>query len=257
MLGCVRPILLSLSALLLAACGPRSPAKLGPDSTMTTRTTRANEPTPDLEHAARQALVDEHLRGRMVDDERVLAAMLAVPRHRFVPVDLRAYAYEDRPLPIGHGVTISQPFIVALMSQVAEVEPGDRVLEVGTGSGYQAAVLAELGAEVYTIERIEALAEGAAAVLAELGYAEVQVRYGDGYAGWPEHAPFDAILLTAAPASLPEALLEQLAVGGRLVAPVGAAGGAQELVVVERTPKGLRQRRVVDVAFVPMLPGKE
>jgi protein-L-isoaspartate(D-aspartate) O-methyltransferase len=194
------------------------------------------------------------LRRHDITDPRVLAVMEAVPRHRFVPDQLIEHAYADRPLPIGHGVTISQPYIVALMTQLADVQAGERVLEVGTGSGYQAAVLAELGAEVYSIERIEALTVRAQAVLTELGYT-VHVRYGDGYAGWPEHAPFDAILLTAAPPTIPSALTDQLAQGGKLVAPVGAERGVQELVVIERTRQGLRTRRVLDVAFVPMLEG--
>jgi protein-L-isoaspartate(D-aspartate) O-methyltransferase len=185
----------------------------------------------------------------------VLAAIEAVPRHRFVPAELRELAYEDRPLPIGHEVTISQPYMVALMTQLADIQPGERVLEVGTGSGYQAAVLAELGAQVYSIERIEALATQAQNLLLELGYTDVQVRHADGYAGWPEYAPFDAIIVTAAPPSIPTTLTDQLARGGKLVAPVGAELGWQELVVIEKTKDGLRSQRITDVAFVPMLPG--
>lgn len=224
----------------LLACGPRASSSSASD---------------DLYASERKQLVDRYLRAREIDDPRVLAAMEAVPRHRFVPAELLELAYEDRPLPIGHEVTISQPYMVALMTQLADVQPGERVLEVGTGSGYQAAVLAELGAEVYTIERIEALATHADTLLRELGYARVHVRHGDGYAGWPERAPFDAILLTAAPAEIPTALTDQLARGGKLVAPVGAEVGWQELVVIENTDQGLRSRRVADVAFVPMLPG--
>jgi protein-L-isoaspartate(D-aspartate) O-methyltransferase len=224
----------------LLACGPR-----------TSSSTTSDDPYA----SERKQLVDRHLRGREIDDPRVLAAMEAVPRHRFVPDELLELAYLDRPLPIGHDVTISQPYIVALMTQLADVQAGERVLEVGTGSGYQAAVLAELGAEVYTVERIEALAVRARELLHELGYAKVHVRHGDGYAGWPERAPFDAILLTAAPPSIPTALTDQLARGGKLVAPVGADVGWQELVVIEKTDDGLRRRRITDVAFVPMLPG--
>jgi protein-L-isoaspartate(D-aspartate) O-methyltransferase len=244
------------ATILLAAfaCGPRTPAgpepKPGPEPEAT-----ASLEASDTFAAQRKQLVDRSLRGRDINDPRVLAAMEAVPRHRFVPTSLIDRAYEDRPLPIGHEVTISQPYIVALMTQLAEVQAGERVLEIGTGSGYQAAVLAELGAEVYTVERIEPLAEQAAALLAELGYAKVHVRHGDGFAGWPEHAPFDAILLTAAPAQVPEALTDQLALGGRLVAPVGELVGRQELVVIEKTQEGLRTRRIAGVAFVPMLPG--
>ncbi|MFO7566753.1 MAG: protein-L-isoaspartate(D-aspartate) O-methyltransferase [Enhygromyxa sp.] len=250
----------------LLACGPRATPSTEAVADDTSEPSSAAAPTPtstpseveapsDPYAAKRKQLVDRSLRRRDISDPRVLAAIEAVPRHRFVPDELREHAYLDRPLPIGHEVTISQPYIVALMTQLADVQPGERVLEVGTGSGYQAAVLAELGAEVYTIERIEALAARSEAVLAELGYAKVHVRYGDGYAGWPERAPFDAIILTAAPPTIPSALTDQLAVGGKLVAPVGAELGFQELVVVERTRKGLRTRQVLDVAFVPMIEG--
>jgi len=236
----------SITALLwlALACGPRTPS-----------TFESAAADSDPYAAQRKQLVDRSLRRRDIDDPRVLAAIEAVPRHRFVPEPLIERAYEDRPLPIGHEVTISQPYIVALMTQLADVQPRERVLEVGTGSGYQAAVLAELGAEVYSIERVEALAVRAQALLAELGYDKVHVRHGDGYAGWPERAPFDAILLTAAPPTIPSALTDQLARGGKLVAPVGAEVGEQELVVVENTRDGLRRRRITDVGFVPMLPG--
>jgi len=238
---------LILLALVLAACKSQSSATHDARSRVTDQThDRADE---------RREMVTRHLEGRDIDDPRVLAAMTAVPRHRFMPAAMAAHAYEDRAQPIGHEVTISQPYIVALMTQLAELEPGERVLEVGTGSGYQAAVLAELGAEVYSIERIEALAERAAATLDELGYDSVEVRHGDGYGGWPEHAPFDAIVVTAAPPTIPDALTEQLAIGGKLVAPVGATVGWQELVIIERTPAGLERRKLLDVAFVPMLRG--
>jgi len=198
----------------------------------------------------RERMVRTQLRARDIDDPRVLAAMRSVPRHEFVPPELAFAAYEDGPLPIGHEVTISQPYIVALMTQLAGVGPGERVLDVGTGSGYQAAVLAAMGAEVYGIEIIEPLATAAAERLARLGYAAT-IRAGDGWAGWPEHAPFDAIVLAAAPADVPAALTEQLAVGGRLVLPVGDRR-RQELVVVTRTERGLERRSVLPVAFVPM-----
>ncbi|WP_052553726.1 protein-L-isoaspartate(D-aspartate) O-methyltransferase [Enhygromyxa salina] len=203
----------------------------------------------------RAQMVARQLQTRGIDDPRVLAAMLAVPRHRFMPANVAGRAYADGAQPIGHGVTISQPYIVALMTQLAELEAGETVLEIGTGSGYQAAVLAELGATVYTIERIAALARRAEATLHELGYANVEVRHADGYAGWPERAPFDAILLTAAPPKLPEALTDQLALGGRLVAPVGSDLGWQQLIVIEREQDALVRKKVLDVAFVPMLPG--
>jgi protein-L-isoaspartate(D-aspartate) O-methyltransferase len=195
-------------------------------------------------------MVDRQIASRNVDDRRVLDAMRKVPRHRFVPAPYRDSAYEDNPLPIGHGQTISQPYIVALMTQLAAVHPGDRVLEIGTGSGYQAAVLGQVGARVFSLEIVEPLAERSTALLRDLGYRNVHVRAGDGYEGWPSEAPFDAILLTAAPPQIPEPLRQQLKVGGRLVAPVGR--GSQELVVVTRTAEGFKQRDVIPVRFVPM-----
>jgi protein-L-isoaspartate(D-aspartate) O-methyltransferase len=207
---------------------------------------------PDPQATARAAMVATQLEARGVTDPRVLAAMRAVERHRFVPAAAQAEAYADRPLPIGHDQTISQPYIVALMTELAAVRPGARVLEVGTGSGYQAAVLSRLAQEVFTIEIVAPLAEEARQRLARLGYANVTVRAGDGYRGWPERAPFDAILVTAAPPSIPQPLLDQLAPGGRLVAPVGPEGGVQELVVVERGAAGLTRRSVIPVRFVPM-----
>ncbi|HSN15153.1 MAG TPA: protein-L-isoaspartate(D-aspartate) O-methyltransferase [Anaeromyxobacteraceae bacterium] len=197
-------------------------------------------------------MVATQIAARDISDARVLEAMRRVERHRFVPPSARSDAYGDHPLPIGHDQTISQPYIVALMTELARVKPGDRVLEVGTGSGYQAAVLAVLAKEVYTIEIVEPLAREAAGRLKALGYANVTVRAGDGYRGWPEHAPFDAILVTAAPPEIPQPLVDQLAVGGRLVAPVGEEWGAQELVVLERTPAGVKRRVVAPVRFVPM-----
>lgn len=203
--------------------------------------------------AARQAMVEEQLVARGIDDARVLDAMRRVPRHRFVPEALADQAYGDQPLPIGHDQTISQPYIVALMTQLARPAPGDRVLGVGTGSGYQAAVLAELAGEVYSIEIVTPLATRAALTLHRLGYSNVAVRSGDGYAGWPEHAPFDAIVVTAAPERIPPPLLEQLAPGGRLVIPVGPLHATQELRVVEKREDGsLRERVVTPVRFVPL-----
>lgn len=196
-------------------------------------------------------MVDGQLVGRDIVDERVLAAMRAVPRHRFVPVGEQELAYADHPLPIGHGATISQPYIVALMTQLARVQPGDRVLEVGTGSGYQAAVLATLGAEVYSVEVVPELAAGAAQTLAALGYTAVAVRVGDGYRGWPEHAPYAAILVTAAAPSLPTPLIDQLAVGGRLVVPLGR--DTQELQIIERRAHDIHAVRAIPVQFLPMI----
>lgn len=200
---------------------------------------------------ARQRMVDDQLAGRDITDAAVLSAMRRVPRHRFVAPEQQRYAYDDHPLPIGHGATISQPYIVALMTQLARVEPGDRVLDVGTGSGYQAAVLAEVGAEVYSLEIVAPLADAATTLLRELGYTNVHVRASDGYAGWPEHAPFAAIVVAAAPPSLPRPLTDQLAEGGRLVIPVGR--GVQDLMVVEKRPGGaLHTEQLLSVRFVPM-----
>lgn len=199
----------------------------------------------------RDAMVRTQIEARGVTDPRVLAALRRVPRERFVPPASQASAYGDSPLPIGHAQTISQPYIVAAMSEAAAIEPDDVVLEIGTGSGYQTAVLAELARTVYSIELIPELAKQGAAVLQALGYANVHVRQGDGYAGWPEHAPYDAIIVTAAPPEVPQALRDQLRVGGRLVVPVGTAW--QELVVIERTPDGFRERTLFPVRFVPMV----
>jgi protein-L-isoaspartate(D-aspartate) O-methyltransferase len=173
-----------------------------------------------------------------------------VPRHAFVPEALASRAYGDHPLPIGEEQTISQPYIVATMSELARIAPGARVLEIGTGSGYQAAVLAEMGADVYSIEIVEPLARRAAATLARLGYQRIHLRTGDGYVGWPEAAPFDAVLVTAAPPQVPEPLRQQLRVGGRLVIPVG--DDDQELRVITRTTTGFADERVFPVRFVPM-----
>jgi protein-L-isoaspartate(D-aspartate) O-methyltransferase len=169
----------------------------------------------------RERMVEKHIIPRGVDDVRVLEAMRHVPRHELVPDDVRAYAYDDRPLPIGFEKTISQPYIVAAMTAAAKLHPGDKVLEIGTGSGYQAAVLAELDCEVYTIEIIDGLAERARKDLVRIGYPDIHVRAGDGYAGWREAAPFDAIIVTAAAPTIPMALYDQLAPGGRMVIPIG------------------------------------
>jgi protein-L-isoaspartate(D-aspartate) O-methyltransferase len=202
----------------------------------------------------RAAMVRDQIERRGVTDPQVLQAMRTVPRHRFVPATLQHLAYADRPLPIGQGQTISQPYIVAYMTEVLEVERTHQVLEVGTGSGYQAAVLAQLARAVYTIEIVPALARRAAATLKELGYTNVHVRQGDGYAGWPEHAPFDRIMVTAAPEQVPQPLLDQLRAGGRMVIPVG--GAEQWMTIVEKTAAGVVQRRTIPVRFVPFTRGK-
>jgi protein-L-isoaspartate(D-aspartate) O-methyltransferase len=205
----------------------------------------------DAYAAARAEMVRAQIGARGIKNAAVLAAMERVPRHLFVPEDLRASAYDDRPLPIGHDQTISQPYIVGLMTELLELDGNDKVLEVGTGSGYQAAVAAEIAGQVYTIEIVAPLAAEARARLAELGYENVHVRTGDGYRGWAEQAPFDAVILTAAPSEIPQPLIDQLAVGGVLVAPVGD-GQYQELMVIERTAKGLERKSVAPVRFVPM-----
>ena len=198
----------------------------------------------------RQEMVETQIRARGVDDERVLAAMAKVPRHRFVLESDLDVAYDDHPIGIGFGQTISQPYIVGFMSDALALDATDRVLEIGTGSGYQAAVLGELAREVYTIEIVPELAERSTALLKALGYANVHVRAGDGYAGWPERAPFDAIIVTAAPDHVPQPLVDQLKMGGRLVIPVGR--GSQDLLVMTRTETGLREEERLPVRFVPL-----
>jgi protein-L-isoaspartate(D-aspartate) O-methyltransferase len=196
-------------------------------------------------------MLDEQIRSRGVTNPLVLEAMGKVPRERFVPADQASRAYADTPLPIGQGQTISQPYIVAYMTEVLDVAPGHKVLEIGTGSGYQAAILGELAPDVYTIEIVPELAQRAADTLESLGYTGVHVRAGDGYAGWPEAAPFDRIMVTAAPEEIPQPLLDQLATGGRLVLPVGAQGETQWITIVEKTAEGLVERRTIPVQFVP------
>jgi len=198
----------------------------------------------------RTSMVADQLARRGIEDPRVLAAMARVPRHRFIPLGRRGQAYADGAQPIGYGQTISQPYVVALMSDLLRLQPTDRVLEIGTGSGYHAAVLADLSEEVYSIEILKPLADRARRTLADLGFDNVRVRMGDGYRGWPAAAPFDAVLLTAAPPEIPQPLLDQLAVGGRLVAPVGE--GVQELIRITRTEDGFEEERIATVYFVPM-----
>jgi protein-L-isoaspartate(D-aspartate) O-methyltransferase len=206
--------------------------------------------------AERQRMVEQQLRARDISSPAVLDVMGRVPRHLFVPESERGSAYSDYPLPIGHGQTISQPYIVAFMTQALEVTKAHRVLEIGTGSGYQAAVLGELAGEVYTIEIIPELAASARQVLQELGYANVHVRAGHGFAGWPEEAPFDRIMVTAAPDEVPPALVEQLRVGGLMAIPVGV--GDQTLRIMRRTASGMDTISTLPVRFVPMTgkPGK-
>jgi len=217
--------------------------------------TRCSSQGEETYDEPRRRMVEEQLRARDIEDPRVLAAMGRVPRHLFVPAALRFRAYADHPLPIGNGQTISQPYIVALMTQLAEVEPDDVVLEIGTGSGYQAAVLSEIVREVATIEIVPELADTARTRLAELGYKDVTVRTGDGYLGWKEKAPFDAILVTAAAPEVPAPLVEQLAPGAILVIPVGPQSQVQSLLRIQKGADGttVTTREILPVVFVPLV----
>lgn len=206
--------------------------------------------TPADYAAARARMVQQQLEARGIRDPRVLAAMGKVPRHEFVSKRYQSQAYNDSPLPIGAQQTISQPYIVAFMTEQLQLKSDERVLEVGTGSGYQAAVLAEICRDVYTIEIIDQLATGARETLERLGYRTVRVRTGDGYGGWPEVAPFDAIIVTAAPDHMPQPLIDQLKIGGRMIVPVGEAN--QELIRLTKTADGVREERLLPVRFVPM-----
>jgi protein-L-isoaspartate(D-aspartate) O-methyltransferase len=210
--------------------------------------------TSDLFTAERDRMVRAQIESRGIRNPEVLRAMRATPRHLFVPKAVQAEAYDDHALPIGYGATISQPYIVALMTEMLGLAKQQRVLEIGTGSGYQAAVLAQLVSQVYTVEIVPELAESARKTLSALGYSNVLVRQGDGYQGWPAQAPFDRILVTAAPSEVPKALIEQMAIGGRMVAPIGA-GWVQDLVVVDKNPHGTVQRSLgPSVMFIPMRP---
>jgi protein-L-isoaspartate(D-aspartate) O-methyltransferase len=206
--------------------------------------------------AQRERMVEKQLKFRGIKDERVLAAMAKVPREEFIPVDTRADAYEDGPLPIGYDQTISQPYIVAFMTEQLRPKSNDRVLEIGSGSGYQAAVLAELVADVYTIDIVEPLAKTAEATLQRLGYKNVHIKVGDGYKGWPEEAPFDAIIVTCAPEKVPQPLVDQLTDGGRMVIPVGERF-AQQLYLLEKKNGQLKESATLPVRFVPMVRSKE
>lgn len=244
----------------LTSCAPTETL---PVSTATTTSTPATviapmpspsvSPSPTDPYAElRQAMVEEQLRGRDITDKAVLAAMLKVPRHEFVTSDFLSEAYNDYPLPIGHGQTISQPYIVALMSELIDLQPGEKVLEIGTGSGYQAAILAELTGSVYTIEIIPALAQHAQETLERLGYDQIEAKQSDGYWGWEEHAPFDAIIVTAAPDHVPQPLVKQLADGGKMVVPIGPPGGYQSLWVFERKGDEFLRYNWGGVRFVPL-----
>jgi protein-L-isoaspartate(D-aspartate) O-methyltransferase len=216
-----------------------------------TEVKRASDPSPKGDYKTmREGMVETQIKARGVKEPRVLAAMLKVERHLFVPKDLHPTAYSDQPLPIGEGQTISQPYIVALMTELLDLKGEERVLEVGTGSGYQAAILAELAREVYTIEIIEKLATSAEKLLLDLGYKNIKVKAGDGYLGWPEAAPFDAIIVTCAPDHIPRPLMDQLREGGRIVIPVGEFN--QELKKIVNRGGKLETTNVIPVIFVPM-----
>jgi protein-L-isoaspartate(D-aspartate) O-methyltransferase len=210
--------------------------------------------TDDNRSADRRRMVDTQLRSRGISNAAVLDAMSRVPRHVFVPLAMRPFAYDDRPLPIGYAQTISQPYIVAYMTEALDASPEHAVLEIGTGSGYQAAVLAELVREVFTMEIIPELADRARLTIETAGYRNVHVRAGNGYDGWPDRAPFPRILVTAAPPAIPSALVEQLAVGGIMVVPVGTT--FQEITIVRKTPRGVTEQQTLPVRFVPMIDGK-
>lgn len=210
------------------------------------------EKTPTNHNFAeqREEMVKYQIKARGVNDKRVLAAMLKVPRHLFVQENLQNRAYTDEPLPIGSGQTISQPYIVAYMTEQIDIDENEKVLEIGTGSGYQAAILGEIAKEVFTIEIVPELGKKAGEILQRLNYSNVHVRIGDGYLGWPEEAPFDAIIVTAAPDHVPQPLVDQLKVGGRMMIPVGEF--SQDLILLERTEKGIERKRKIPVRFVPM-----
>jgi protein-L-isoaspartate(D-aspartate) O-methyltransferase len=240
------PVLLVLAGVLLFSaftgfCQPSGPSQSSSTSV---------QKSADAQRRAREQMVQQQIAARGVRDPRVLQAMRDVPRHLFVPPEMQQHAYQDTPLPIGYGQTISQPYIVGFMTEALKLKPQDRVLEVGTGSGYQAAILSVLVREVYSIEIVEPLATQAAERLKRLGYANVKVRAGDGFQGWPEAAPFDAIIVTAAPDHVPKPLLDQLAPGGRLVIPVGEF--FQTLKRIVRTDRGFKTEELLPVRFVPM-----
>lgn len=231
-----------------------SPSLLLVCALLAAATSHAQETDRSEQVEERVGMVRDQIQGRGVTDQGVIGAMLSVPRHEFVPASLREMAYSDRPLPIGEGQTISQPYIVALMTELLELEPGDKVLEVGTGSGYQAAVASHLADSVFTIEILPDLAEQATGRLHDLGYRDVIVRQGDGYDGWPEHAPFDGIVVTAAAGHIPPPLVQQLDPGGRMVIPVGGQFQVQQLVLVEKRPDGsVTTRSLLPVRFVPLV----
>ncbi len=250
--------LAEVSVALKTATPTREPTEtMTPTSESTEIMTPTREPTEAATYASyeetRKQMVKLQMRMRDITDEEVLAAMEKVPRHEFVPEDMVKHAYEDHPLPIGYGQTISQPYIVALMTQLLHLKRDDKVLEIGTGSGYQAAVLAELTDEVYTVEIIKELEEQAEERLQRLGYTDIKVKHDDGYYGWEEYAPYDAIIVTCAPDHVPQPLVKQLRDGGRLVIPVGPPGGYQTLWQIEKRGEQIVSNNITGVLFVPLL----
>ena len=237
---------------LVSGCGPEPTATAPPQSYEQPVQAEPRPTQSDERLEERMSMVDSQIRRRGVTDQDVLAAMERVPRHEFVPEEFRTQSYADRPLPIGYGQTISQPYIVALMTELLQLKNTDRVLEIGTGSGYQAAILGEIVAEVYTIEIVEALAQQASERLQRLGYTNVHTLHADGYYGWEEHAPFDAIIVTAAPDHIPQLLVQQLKDGAKLVIPVGPPGGYQTLWEVTKHGEEVTKRNVTGVLFVPL-----
>lgn len=235
---------------MLSVCKQDKPTGVAQDKSVSVSQDKSMNVSQDKYAIEREKMVSDQIIMRGVKDNLVLSAMRKVPRHEFVPEDKKKYAYEDRPLEIGEDQTISQPYIVALMTELLGLKGDEKVLEIGTGSGYQAAILAEIVKEVYTIEIIKSLADNAEERLKRLGYNNITVKCGDGYQGWKEHAPFDGIIVTAAPDHIPQPLIEQLKVGGRLVIPVGSV--FQELKLITKTDKGIIEKNVIPVRFVPM-----
>jgi protein-L-isoaspartate(D-aspartate) O-methyltransferase len=250
--------IVALLLVLLANCAPGTAPPTAPTPAIAPTPASTSVPGPSVEAESddrleeRMSMVEQQIRRRGVTDQDVLEAMERVPRHEFVPVEYQAQAYADRPLPIGYGQTISQPYIVALMTELLQLKTTDRVLEIGTGSGYQAAILGEIVGEVYTVEIVEALAMEAKERLERLGYTNVHTLHADGYFGWEEHAPYDAIIVTAAPDHIPHPLVQQLKEGAKLVIPVGPPGGYQTLWQVSKSGDEVIKRNVTGVLFVPL-----